>query len=93
MLAIPALFCWLVLLKVPSIPPFAGTRLVIDHAPVVALPPTLAPVNMIAVGVADWQAVLGPPGVTVAAAVTVTEKLTPALAHPPELFLTVRVPV
>jgi len=26
---------------------------VIDHAPVVALPPTLAPVNVIALGVAD----------------------------------------
>jgi len=26
---------------------------VIDHAPVVALPPTLAPVNVIAAGVAD----------------------------------------
>ena len=45
---------------------------VIDHAPVVALPPTLAPLNVIADGVADWQTVLGPPAVTVFVALTVT---------------------
>lgn len=44
---------------------------VIDQAPVVALPPTLAPVNVIAVGVADWQTVFGPPAVTVATGLTV----------------------
>ena len=52
------------LLKVP--PPE-----VIDQAPVVAPPPTLAPANVMAVGVADWHTVLGPPGVTVAAVFTV----------------------
>ena len=48
------------LLKVP--PPA-----VIDHAPVDALPPTLAPVKVMAVGAADWQAVKVAPGVTVGA--------------------------
>ena len=51
------------LLKVP--PPD-----VIDHAPVVAPPPTLAPLNVIADGVADWQTLSGPPGVTVGAVFT-----------------------
>lgn len=69
--AIPALFCCSVLLSVPLLPPFAGTRLVIDHAPVVAPPPTLAPANVKAPGLADWQIVLGPPGVTVAGEFTV----------------------
>jgi hypothetical protein len=54
-----------VLLRVP--PPD-----VIDHAPVVALPPTLAPLNVIAPGVADWQAVNAAPGVTVASGLTLT---------------------
>lgn len=44
---------------------------VIDHAPVVALPPTLAPLNVIADGEADWQAVSVLPGVTVASGLTV----------------------
>ena len=43
---------------------------VIDQAPVVAPPPTLAPVSVIADGVADWQTLSGPPGVTVAAGFT-----------------------
>ena len=44
---------------------------VIDHAPVVAPPPTLAPVKVMADGVADWHAVLGLPAFTVGAAFTV----------------------
>jgi len=44
---------------------------VMDQAPVVALPPTLAPLNVMAVGVADWQTLFGPPGVTVATGLTV----------------------
>ena len=49
---------WEVLLNVP--PPE-----IIDHAPVVAEPPVLAPLNMIGTGVADWQTLSGPPGVIV----------------------------
>jgi len=47
-----------------------------DQAPVVAPPPTLAPLKVIADGVADRQTLLGPPGVTVAAWVTVTVLVT-----------------
>ena len=43
---------------------------VIDHSPVVALPPTLAPLRVIAAGVADWHTVLGPPAIAVGASVT-----------------------
>ena len=39
---------------------------VIDHAPVVAPPPTLEPAKVIGAGVADWQTALGPPAITVA---------------------------
>ena len=53
------------LLKIPD--PY-----VIDHAPVVALPPTLAPDNGIAAGKADWQVLSVLPAVTVATAATVT---------------------
>src|SRR6186713_807615 len=42
-----------------------------DHAPVVAPPPTLAPVNEIADGDDDWQTTSGPPATTVAAWFTV----------------------
>ena len=45
---------------------------VIDHAPLVALPPIPAPLKVIAEGVADWQAVNAGPGVTVAGGVTLT---------------------
>ena len=45
---------------------------VIDHAPVVADPPTLAPLNISAEGLADWHTLSGPPGVTVGKMVTVT---------------------
>ena len=55
-----------VLLSVPLVPPFAGVRLVMDHAPAVAEPPTLAPVRVNAPGDALWQTASGPPGVTVA---------------------------
>ena len=51
-----------------SVPPPDVT----DHAPVVALPPTLAPVKVIAAGDADWQAAKVVPGVTVATGLTVT---------------------
>jgi hypothetical protein len=43
---------------------------VIDHAAVLAPPPKLAPLNVMADGLADWQTVFGPAGVTVAAALT-----------------------
>jgi hypothetical protein len=44
---------------------------VIDHAPVLALPPTLAPVKVMAAGAEDWQPVNIAPGVTVGAALIV----------------------
>ena len=44
---------------------------VIDHVPVVAPPPIVAPINVIGVGVADWQAVRVAPAFTVAAGFTV----------------------
>ena len=43
----------------------------IDQAPVVALPPTLAPDNVIAEGLADWQTRSGPPASTEGAGSTV----------------------
>src|ERR1043165_4018279 len=78
--AMPALFCCEVLLNVP--PPD-----VIDHAPVVAPPPTLAPLNVIAAGVADWQTKSGPPGVTVAAGFTVIVLVALTAAHAPGAFV------
>lgn len=66
---------------------------VIDQAPVVALPPTLAPVKVIAVGVADWQTVLGPPGVTVAVGLTVMVLVAFAEAQPPPGVLVVNLNV
>jgi hypothetical protein len=63
-----------VLLKVP--PPE-----VIDHAPVVAPPPTLAPANAIADGVPDWQTVLGPPAFTVGVAFTVMVLVALSVEH------------
>src|SRR5689334_6358156 len=57
-----------VLLKAP--PPVA-----IDHAPVDAPPPTLAPLNVSATGLPDWQTVFGPPAVAVATGLTVTDAL------------------
>ena len=49
---------------------------VIDHVPVVAPPPIVAPVNVIGEGVPDWQTVTGIPAFTVAAGFTVIVKLT-----------------
>ena len=46
-----------------------------DHAPVVALPPILAPVKGIASGFADWQITVGPPAFTVGKGVTLTVAL------------------
>ena len=46
-----------------------------EHAPVVALPPMLAPVKEIAVGVADWQMTVGPPAFAVGKGVTLTVAL------------------
>ena len=43
---------------------------VMDHAPVVAPPPTLAPLRVTAVGVADWQISADVPAVTVGAGFT-----------------------
>ena len=48
---------------------------VIDHAPVVALPFTVAPERTMAAGVADWHTVMADPAFTVGAAVTVTVAL------------------
>ena len=42
------------------------------QAPVVALPPNTAPVNVMAAGIDDWQVLIGPPAVTVGDAFTVT---------------------
>src|SRR4029079_17543873 len=61
-----------------SVPPPA----VIDHAPVVALPPTLAPLNVMAVGVADWHALSGPPAWAVGAAAIVIVLVSVAAVHP-----------
>jgi hypothetical protein len=66
---------------------------VMDHAPVVALPPTLAPVKVMAAGVADWQTVLGPPGVTVAVGLTVIVLVPFAEAQPPPGVLVVNLNV
>lgn len=43
----------------------------IDHAADVALPSKLAPLKVIAVGVADWQVVIALPAVTIGDAATV----------------------
>ena len=56
---------------------------VIDQAPVVAPPPTLAPVRVMATGVADWQTALGPPVVTVAAGFTLTVRVALTAAQDP----------
>src|SRR4030095_11603525 len=61
-----------------SVPPPA----VIDQAPVVALPPTLAPLNVMAVGVADWHALSGPPATAVGAAAIVIVLVAVAGVHP-----------
>ena len=44
---------------------------VIDHAPVVALPPTLAPLSVTGCGLADWHALMALPGIAVANGLTV----------------------
>src|ERR1044072_3750366 len=59
---------------------------VIDQAPVVALPPTLAPVKVIAAGVADWHTLLGPPAFAVGAAFTVIVLVSLAAAQAPGAF-------
>ena len=53
----------------------------IDHAPVLAPPPILAPVK--AKGVEDLHSASGPPGVRVAAAFTVMTTVLTAAAHGP----------
>ena len=45
----------------------------IDHAPVVALPPTLAPLKLMALGVGDRQTLFGPPAVAIGNAFTLTD--------------------
>jgi hypothetical protein len=67
---------WAVLLNVP--PPE-----VIDHAAVVVPPPKLAPLNVMAEGLADWQTVFGPAGVTVAAALTFIVRVALTTPHGP----------
>ena len=54
-----------------------------DHAPVVALPPTLDPLNGKAVGLVDWQSVSGPPAVTAAAGVTLIVRVALTGEHGP----------
>ena len=72
---------------------------VIDHAPVVALPPTLAPLNVIADGVADSQTVSGPPAVAVFVALTLIvrggrpDHAQVLRIRPPELSVVSRAPV
>ena len=56
---------------------------VIDHAPVVALPPTLAPLNVIAEGVADWQISDDVPAVTVGAGFTLIVLIALTAEHAP----------
>lgn len=56
---------------------------VMDHAPVVALPPTLAPAKVMAAGVADSQAFNAAPGVTVAAGLTFIVLVALTAGHPP----------
>ena len=46
------------------------TEGIIDHAPVVALPPILAPLKVMATGDADWHTLFGPPAITVGKAFT-----------------------
>jgi hypothetical protein len=76
-----------VLLKVP--PPE-----VIDHAPVVADPPTLAPLNVRAEGLADWHTLFVPPGVTVANGLTLIVLVPLVDEQPPtELVVNVKVTV
>jgi hypothetical protein len=65
-----------VLLKVP--PPE-----IIDHAPVVALPPILAPVSAKATGDDDLQTVFEPPEVAVAPAFTIIEPDAVTVPQPP----------
>ena len=55
----------------------------IDHAPVVALPPTLAPANAKATGDADRQTVFGPPAVATAAAFTTILPVAVTVPQPP----------
>ena len=56
---------------------------VIDQAPVVALPPTLAPDNMIGAGVADWHTLFGPPALAVAIGFTLIVLVAVAAVHVP----------
>ena len=58
-----------------------------DQAPVVALPPTLAPAKVMAAGVADWQTLSGPPGVTVADGFTLMVLVAVAAGQAPGALL------
>jgi len=60
---------------------------VMDHAPVVAPPPILAPLSVIADGVADWQTLSGPPALTVGIAFTVIVLVAVAVVHPVGAFV------
>ena len=79
-MTVPGVAVCAVLLSVP--PPE-----VMDHAPVVAPPPTLAPANVMAAGVADWQTLSGPPGVTVAAGLTVIVRVALTAGQAPGVFV------
>lgn len=54
-----------------------------DHAPVVAAPPTVAPERVMAEGVADSHTVFGPPASTVGKAFTVMITVEVAAVHGP----------
>jgi len=60
-----------------------------DHAPVIAAPPTLAPLNVIAEGVADWHVTSGPAAFAVS--VTTVPNVNVVLAVCPSGFVTVNV--
>ena len=55
----------------------------IDQVPIVAPPPILEPLKIMALGNADWQTVFGPPAVAVGKAFTVTNCVTEFVQPPP----------
>ena len=64
-----------VLLNVPS-------PEVIDHTPVDAVPPTLAPLSVIAEGLVDWHKKFGPPAVAYGCPVTFIVRVDVAAVQP-----------
>ena len=74
------------LLNEPLFPPLAGTRLATVQVPELAPLPTLAPVNGIAAGLADWHAVVGPPASTVGGELIVIVLVSDAKGQAPGVF-------